>query len=117
MASESNNTPAAFSLDAGLINAQSAMKKITKIKTYLEKNENMKFLAVTETWCREQGEIGENAIKTNCCPENPEYGVKQHNPRMDAERGGGVALIYKKKMLKLMKQDILLLIGHSNILI
>ena len=101
MASESNNTPAAFSPDAGLINAQSAMKKITKIKTYLKNNEDMKFLAVTETCCAAQGEEGENAIKTNCCPENPEYGVKQH-PRMGAKRAsGGVALIYKKKNVEI----------------
>ena len=87
-------------LNASLINARSAINETRseEIEDYILDND-LDLLAVTETWA-DRGRDGYNDLKQFCCP--PGFQVKHHQPR-NRERGGGVALFYRKNIISIIR--------------
>ena len=87
-------------LNASLINARSAINETRsrEIENYISDND-LDFLAVTETWA-DPGRDGSDDLRDFCCP--PGFQVKHHQPR-DRERGGGVALFYRKNIISVRR--------------
>ena len=83
-----------------LMNARSAIneRRSEEIEDYISEN-HLDLLAVTETWAN-PGRDGYNDLRQFCCP--TAFAVKHHQPRY-RERGGGVALLYRKNIISVIR--------------